>query len=245
MKRIFSITIILVLLSGLMLIDCKKSGKDGKDDEGDVSYSQEYREATEHLKEVYKSVFIEKDIDSDTERDARRYQTAWNDISENFKEKPPGKYADDPDWELWIEEMKVHSDRLKEEISDGNLESSRKEIREIQKLQVDLDERNNDMSAIDEIIQFDIYIDEMEKTFEEGDGDELKRTFMKLQRTLDRLFTAVTPDSAKEEESLYDDMKNELYDKLADFEQASGKSERLERLEELKETSRDFYYKFG
>jgi len=245
MKRSGILTLIIAIFIIFSFNGCKKNGKDGGDGKTDATYNEEFSKSMKHFKEVYKATYIDGVLNEDTIKNAGRFQTSFKDISDEFKSKPPGKYSDDEEWDIWIEEMVVASEKLSESVSANDLPSVMTGIREIQKLILDLDERNNDISAVDDIIQFDMLIDEMETAFENNDGDELKRTFMKMQRTLDRLFTSVTPDTAEYDESSYDDMKNELYDKLSDFEQAPSREERLVKLSDLKKNSHEFYYRFG
>ena len=61
-----------------------------------------------YFKEVYKSIYIDEKIDSDTINNADKFLSSWQDVSDNFKDNPPGKYADDEDWDIWVEEMKIH-----------------------------------------------------------------------------------------------------------------------------------------
>jgi hypothetical protein len=239
------ITLLLLISIVFVINGCKKSEEKDNGNGGEVNYKEEYNDAIQYLKEIYKSTFINGEINEKTIENGKKYEKKWENIADNFKDNPPGKYADDEEWGVWIDKMIAGAEELNQEISNNDVQTTKQQIRDIQQLILELDERNNDISAIDEIIQFDIYVDETMEAFENKDGDKLKRLFTKMDNSLSRLFTTVTPDTARDNEDEFNTMKNDLYDRFGDFEQAPNREKRLENLKQLKKTSNEFYYKFG
>jgi hypothetical protein len=239
-RKLYLPLAIFLALALLFALGCKK--KEEKEG-GKGKYFEDYAGVMDNFKVVYKAACLDQDV-SGVKEEAKNAHDSWLRLADNYKDAPPAKYAEDKNWVEWLGKMGDGFQAIDEQTQTGNVSAVEGACRNVQELIFDLDERTNNLSAIDELSQFTLLIYRMEKALNEGNGDEAKRNFRMLKESQDRLYTSPYPDSAKGRTEEFDQSKNKVYDLLNEFELAD-KEKRPEKLAALKQKAEEFYLEFG
>jgi hypothetical protein len=242
-KLILSLALIAVLA---FAFGCGKKKTDGDGTAetaagGDIA---KFDEGVANFREAIRFVSLTPDKAKAAEA-AGLAEEAMGEVKAGWPTDPPEKFEGDNDWANRITSLTKIMGDVATQAEAEEFTEAEASILEAQKLLLQLHEKNNINTAGDEAVRLLVIADEMDLAFQEKRFNDMKHIMPNMREAQKNFFGSTMPPSASGREDEFDDLKDNVYDGVEEFAEAPDRDTRGAALDNLINTTTEFYVEFG